>query len=69
MKMKMKFKAEWKKGKDDSGGFACWEDFGHQDDGEKAERTEARLGQASTDGGEGGEEPGMGGEVGHGDSG
>ena len=54
------------KGKDDSGGFACWEDFGHQDDGEKAERTEARLGQARADGGEGGEEPGMGGEVGHG---
>ena len=57
------------KGKDDSGGLAGWKHFGHQDHGEKAERTEARLGQARADGGEGGEEPGMGGEVGHGDSG
>ena len=32
---------EDKKGKDDAGGFAGGEDFGHEDDGEKSEGTEA----------------------------
>ena len=54
-------------GKDNAGGFAGGEYFGHQDDGEKAERTKSRFGKPGADRGEAGQEPGMGGEVGHGD--
>ena len=47
------------KGKNNSGGFPRWKNFGHEEDCEQAERAEARFGKAGAKGCGEGDQPSM----------